>query len=81
MTLLRTSHKENSFSFLYTNQQELLISQEIMLDFSKEIISKIDSMDEQIREKMYECVMLIMKRGEFDLTNMGFTHDYKVVLQ
>ncbi len=30
---------------------------------------------------MYECVMLIMKRGEFDLTNMGFTHDYKVVLQ
>lgn len=30
---------------------------------------------------MYECLILIMCRGEFDLTNMGFTNDYKNVLQ
>jgi hypothetical protein len=52
-----------------------------MLDFSKDIMNKIDSMDEQIREKMYESIILIINRGEFDLTNMGFTNDYKVVLQ
>ena len=52
-----------------------------MLDFCKEIINKIDNLDEQVRQQMYECLILIFNRGEFDLNNMGFTNDYKNVLQ
>ncbi|KAL4500572.1 hypothetical protein ABPG72_002996 [Tetrahymena utriculariae] len=79
--LAQKSHKESIKSFYYKSQEELLQSQDILIDVAKHLSQYADEVDEYLRDNYYECLKIIINRGEFDLNYMGFDESYHFLLQ
>ncbi|KAL4468703.1 hypothetical protein ABPG74_005206 [Tetrahymena malaccensis] len=79
--LAQKSHKESIKSFYYKSQEELLQSQDILIDVAKHLSQYADEVDEYLRDNYYECLKIIINRGEFDLNYMGFDDTYHFLLE
>ncbi|EAR90403.2 hypothetical protein TTHERM_00112530 (macronuclear) [Tetrahymena thermophila SB210] len=79
--LAQKSHKESIKSFYYKSQEELLQSQDILIDVAKHLSQYADEVDEYLRDNYYDCLKIIINRGEFDLNYMGFDESYHFLLE
>lgn len=66
-------------SFVYKNEEELLQSQNILIELVNHLMKYADEMDEKIRELYYNLLTIICNREELNLHSMGFdqsTYEY-----
>ena len=59
-------------SFIYQSEEDLLTSQEAMIDLAFHLLDYSDEAPTNQKPIYYECLSLIMDRGEFSLSYMGF---------
>jgi len=58
-----------------------LYSQSILIDIANHLLQYADDIDETLREGYYDCLKIIINRGEFDLNYMGFDDSYIFLLE
>ena len=62
-------------SFIYKNTDELLESQKILLDLAKHFVEQCDQVPISLRPLYYECLTMVILRGELELNFMGFDQE------
>ena len=71
ITLLKKSCKEASKFFVYTNDNQIIRAQEIMMKLGMELLNMIENMKTEHRNMSFQILELIFERGEFDLSSMS----------
>ena len=71
ITLLKKSCKEASKFFEYTNDNQIIRAQEIMMKLGMELLNMIENMKTEHRNMSFQILELIFERGEFDLSSMS----------
>ena len=59
-------------SFIYQIPEDLLTSQKILIDLAKHLIEYCDQVPLTLRPLYFECLTLVILRGELGLNFMGF---------
>jgi hypothetical protein len=72
---LEKSVKESCLIFNYSNSNDVLKAQEIMLGLGITILNIIESLNHDSRVICFDILMLLHNRGEFDLSAMTFNAD------
>ena len=74
---LKNSMKKDSMSsFLFNNNKELLSTQNALIELFEHLLNYVEEIDETLQKSTYECLKLILNRGELDLACMGFEQKY-----
>jgi len=74
---LKTSMKKEPISsFLFNNNKELLNTQNALIELCEHLLNYAEEIDETLQKSTYECLKLILNRGELDLSCMGFEPKY-----
>jgi hypothetical protein len=72
---LEKSCKESCLIYNYTNSNDIIKAQEIMLGLGLTILNIIESLNNYLRITCFEILILLYNRGEFDLSAMTFNQD------
>lgn len=70
--ILLLSTKDKSLFYNYSNQNEILHAQEIMLQLGNALISMIDNIKLDHGKQAYKIISAILNRAEFDLGTMAY---------
>jgi hypothetical protein len=62
-------------SFVYKNMEDLLTSQKILIDLAKHFVEQCDQVPLSLRPLYYECLTMIILRGELELNFMGYNQE------
>ncbi|EGR27513.1 hypothetical protein IMG5_194620 [Ichthyophthirius multifiliis] len=74
-------HSQTYQKNLYSNEDELIRAQFILIDLAKHLLEYADQVDQSLRELYYESLILINNREELDLSHMGFQQSHKQELE
>lgn len=66
-TLLQTSQKSSMMSFIYSNEQELIKGQKMLIDLGEHCITFSDYVSFDEREYYYQTLCHILRRSELAL--------------
>jgi hypothetical protein len=66
-TILVQTHRKSMVSFVYKSTNDLIRTQNIMLDLAQFFISFVDVITYDLRPVYFSCLIAILKRGELDL--------------
>lgn len=69
--ILLKTEKQSSISFVYSTVEQMLKMQELFLDIADALWLKFDSMQGELETAYCQCFEALLKRGEFDLENIG----------
>jgi hypothetical protein len=72
LALLQTSHKNSMLSFIYSNELELIKSQNAFIELGVHCLTFSEYVDFDQRELYYNTLCAILKRSELDLGQLGF---------
>jgi hypothetical protein len=73
LALLEKSSKESILFYEYKNEMELYSSQRFLIDLAFKATSYIHEDNPDICEVCWNILTVILKRGEFKLTHIGFS--------
>ena len=76
---LKTGMKktQTTTSFLFNNQKELFTTQSALIDLADQLLNYVEELDLTLQKSAYECLKLILNRGEMDLSCLGFDSKYE----
>lgn len=63
-SIAQKSDKESIQSFYYKSQEDLLQSQDILIDIAKQLLQYADNVDDNLRDNFYDCLKIIINRSE-----------------
>ncbi|KRX03788.1 C2 domain [Pseudocohnilembus persalinus] len=79
--LLSQKHKQSVHSFYYKNREELYKSQSLLIELANHLYEYADEDDQvYLKPLYYDCLKLIMNRGEFNLETIGFSDEFKIFI-
>jgi hypothetical protein len=67
-------------SFIYKSSESLLAAQKLLTGLARNLLDYCDEVPITLKPVIYECLTLILNRGEFDLNFMGFGKGYKELM-
>jgi hypothetical protein len=79
-TALLHSEKRSSTSYVYSDLMDLIKAQGLFLDIGEQLWTTYDRLEPFMDSSYYLCLELLLKRGEFDLSNMTLEQTVKPVI-
>lgn len=74
--ILMKSNKESILIFAYPDESSLLKGQRGLIELGKRIKALINEDKEQIAPNCWDLLITLIKRGELNLSNMGFSQEH-----
>mmetsp|Transcript_3420 Transcript_3420/g.2403 ORF Transcript_3420/g.2403 Transcript_3420/m.2403 type:complete len:91 (+) Transcript_3420:967-1239(+) len=69
---MKTSHKTSMSSFVYSNEDELMKGQEVLIELGLHVLQFAEYADYELREQYYSLICQVLKRGELSLGQLGY---------
>lgn len=70
--ILVESDKVSSQIFIYKTMDEMIRTQQLLLEIGKLLCSSYEKLDPSMEEVFFSCITQLLKRGEFDLSSLCF---------
>lgn len=64
-------------SFIYKGPGELMKAQEVLIDIGDHLIDYSNELEEDLEHSYMDTLTILFKRGEFMLSQLGFTKEQK----
>jgi hypothetical protein len=81
LALLERSSKESILFYEYKDEMELYKAQRFLIDFAFKAMTYVREDKPDICEVSWSLLTVILKRGEFRLTQMGFSREEREALE
>lgn len=72
LEILKIVDKSSTNSFIYKNEEEMLQAQELLIQIADSLFVAADKLDTNLQHDYYECMKILLRRGELDLSSLGF---------
>ena len=66
--------------YTYSNTEDLMKGQRFLIYFATKVVSYIREDIAYLQEMCWQILIAILRRGEFNLSHMGFNNDEKQML-
>lgn len=73
--LLNETDKVSSNCFIYKTMEDMVKTQELFIELGHLLSSSYEKIDTQNEKVYYACLTFLLKRGEFELSALGFDQD------
>lgn len=73
--ILHETDKVSSKAFIYKTLEDMAKAQELLIELCDMLVTSQENLDPMNEDITYICIMSILKRGEFELSAIGFDHN------
>lgn len=73
--VLKTSDKVSSQTFVFKTMDDMIATQHLFIELGNLLCSSYEKLNTAIENVYYNCLTLLLKRGEFDLSSLCYDQD------